>query len=321
MQTQFPDKSTATADASPAPYRPHRTARIAVANIRSSSHALREWGDPANPAVVLLHGWMDASSSWQFLVDALPDAFFDAHHFIAPDWRGFGDSEWPPATVSGYWFADYHADLDALLDQRLPGRPVMLVGHSMGGNIACIYAGLRPTRVARLVSLEGFGLPDTEPGAAPERLVHWLDHLRDTANAPPSLRPYPSIAALAARLRQSNPRLTVDRSLYLAAEQSLQTAAGFMLKHDPRHKSPGPIPYRLADAEAAWRRVTAPTLWVQGDQSELLTRFHGNDDADLARRAACFANIRRETLAGAGHMLQQDQPETLARMLVEFLSD
>lgn len=320
MQTQFPDKSAVIADAPHAPYPPRRSARVDLANIRGLNHALREWGDPAKPAVVLLHGWMDASSSWQFLIDALPDSFFDAHHFIAPDWRGFGDSEWPPATVGGYWFADYHADLDALLDQRLPGRPVMLVGHSMGGNIACTYAGLRPARIVRLVSLEGFGLPDSKPDTAPDRLTQWLDHLRDAATAAPSLRPYPSIAALAERLRQANPRLTIDRSLYLAAEQAKPSADGFVLKHDPRHKSPGPIPYRLADAEAAWRRVSAPTLWVQGDQSELLTRFHGHNDDDLARRAACFANIRRETLAGAGHMLQHDQPEKLARMLVEFLS-
>jgi len=292
-------------------YSPRRTPRVSFANIRGLRHALREWGDPAAPPVVLLHGWMDASPSWQFLVDAMPGSF----RFVAPDWRGFGDSEWPQ---DGYWFADYHADLDALLDHFSPHAPVTLIGHSMGGNIACIYAGLRPGRVAKLASLEGFGLPDTTVDAAPERLLQWLDHLKA---APAALRPYSSLSDLAERLRKANPRLASERSLYLAAEQSRQMESGFVLKHDPRHKAPGPIPYRLAEAQAAWRRVTAPTLWVQGDSSDLLTRFHGSDDADLSRRAACFANIRRATLPDAGHMLQHDQPEALARLLEEFLGD
>lgn len=302
---------TSTSDNSPQypTYSPRRGPRVSFANIRGLRHALREWGDPAAPPIILLHGWMDASSSWQFLVDAMPDHW----RFVAPDWRGFGDSEWPQ---DGYWFADYHADLDALLDHLSPDVPATLIGHSMGGNIACIYAGLRPGRVAKLASLEGFGLPDTAADAAPDRLVQWLEHLREK---PASLRSYASLSDLAERLRKANPRLTAPRSQYLAAEQARQIDSGFMLKHDPRHKAPGPIAYRLAEAQAAWRRVTAPTLWVQGDMSELLTRFHGKDDSDLSARAACFANIRRVTVPDAGHMLQHDQPEMLADCLKEFL--
>jgi pimeloyl-ACP methyl ester carboxylesterase len=306
-----------TDNPSPGAHVPIRPPRLATANIRGVRHALREWGATAAPPMMLLHGWMDASSSWQFLVDALPDGFLASARLIAPDWRGFGDSEWPR---DGYWFADYHADLEALLDHVAGDAPVTLIGHSMGGNIACIYAGLRPQRVSRLVSLEGFGLPDMPPEGAPERLTQWLDHLKRVAGSSATMRPYASLADVADRLRRANSRLSEARSLYLAAQQSKRVNGGFMLKHDPRHKSPGPYSYRLAEAMAAWKRVTAPTLWVQGDQSELLTRFHGTDDSDLAARADCFANIRRETLQGAGHMLQHDQPEALARLLVDFLT-
>ncbi|MDX2217642.1 MAG: alpha/beta hydrolase [Burkholderiales bacterium] len=318
MQSSAPDKRDEASAFPDGAYRPRRNARLLHANIRGLDHAVREWGDPALPPVLLLHGWMDASSSWQFLADALPDSVFSRARVVAPDWRGFGDSAWPR---DGYWFADYHADLDALLDWLGPTRPVTLIGHSMGGNIACIYAGLRPARVGKLVSLEGFGMPDSPADAAPARLRQWLDHLKAEVASPAGPRPYPDIAALADRLRRANPRLTVERSLYLAAMQSRLTESGRVLKHDPRHKAPGALPYRLADAMAAWRCVTAPTLWVQGDQSDLLTRFHGTDDSDLAQRAACFANIRRQTLADAGHMLQHDQPEVLAARLAEFLAD
>ena len=58
---------------------------------------------------------------------------------LAPDWRGFGRSAAPG--VDSYWFPDYVADLDALLDRISPDAPVDLVGHSMGGNVVMSYAG------------------------------------------------------------------------------------------------------------------------------------------------------------------------------------
>ncbi len=47
---------------------------------------------------------------------------------VAPDWRGFGDSEWVPG---GYWFPDYFADLDGLLDALAPQSRARVIGHSM----------------------------------------------------------------------------------------------------------------------------------------------------------------------------------------------
>uniref|UniRef100_UPI002362DFF1 alpha/beta fold hydrolase n=3 Tax=Pseudomonadota TaxID=1224 RepID=UPI002362DFF1 len=80
------------------------------------------------PPLVLLHGWMDVGASFQFVVDALAGD----REVIALDWRGFGLSE---ASGAGcYWFPDYLADLDALLDAVSPSAPVDLLGHSMGGN-------------------------------------------------------------------------------------------------------------------------------------------------------------------------------------------
>ncbi len=105
---------------------------------------------------------MDGSASFQFLVDELQKDW----NVIAPDWRGFGLSGW---AREGYWFPDYYADLDALLALYAAEQPAQLVGHSMGGIIASAYAGIRPERVARVVSLEGFGLARTQPDAAPSR--------------------------------------------------------------------------------------------------------------------------------------------------------
>ena len=78
-------------------------------------------------------GWTSARSC-QFVVDALAEE----RYVLAPDWRGFGLTD--GGGVDNYWFPDYLADLDWLLDHYAGDAPVDLVGHSMGGNVAMQYA-------------------------------------------------------------------------------------------------------------------------------------------------------------------------------------
>ena len=136
--------------------------------IRGLRYHLRHWrGDPAQ-RMVLLHGWMDVSASFQFLVDALARDW----DVVAPDWRGYGLTDWGRSDC--YWFPDYLADLDALLERIQPDAPANLAGHSLGGNVACLYAGVKPQRIAKLVNLEGFGMAPTRPEQAPRRYARWL---------------------------------------------------------------------------------------------------------------------------------------------------
>ncbi|RTL52111.1 MAG: alpha/beta fold hydrolase, partial [Rhodocyclaceae bacterium] len=132
-----------------------RLSRSEFVPVRHLRYHVRCWGQatPGQPPLVLLHGWMDVAASWQFVVDAL----VTERHIIAPDWRGFGFTE--GGKVDHYWFPDYLADLECLLDHYAAATPVDLVGHSMGGNVAMLYAGVRPERIRRLVNLEGFGMP------------------------------------------------------------------------------------------------------------------------------------------------------------------
>src|SRR5687768_5300558 len=97
--------------------------------VRKLRYHIRHWGNPGARKVFMLHGWMDVSASFQFVVDSLKQDW----HVIAPDWRGFGLSDPLPADTP--WFPDYLADLDAILDHYSEGEPALLVGHSMGGNV------------------------------------------------------------------------------------------------------------------------------------------------------------------------------------------
>lgn len=259
---------------------------------------------------MLLHGWMDVSASFQFLVDALRGEW----DVYAPDWRGYGLTEWSRADC--YWFPDYLADLERILLALGLSEPVMLVGHSLGGNVATLYAGVRPGRVAKVVNLEGFGLSPTRPEDAPGRYARWLDELAD----PPRLKPYASFDALAARLQKSNPRLAPERAAFLARHWGREGEGGaVVLRGDPAHKIINPMLYRYEEALACWREVHAPVLWVEAAQSQAAQRL-GLDAAAQAERRSAFRNVRQATLQDAGHMLHHDQPETLAQLIEPFLA-
>ena len=278
--------------------------------IRGLRYHVRHWRSRGAPKMVLLHGWMDVSASFQFMVDALR-APWDVY---APDWRGYGLTDWGKADC--YWFPDYIADLDALLEHIEPGAAVNLVGHSLGGNVAALYAGVRPARIARFVNLEGFGMAPTHAEQAPKRYARWLEELRD----PPALRSYDSFSALADRLQQGNPRLSRERAEFLARHWGQQAPDnGVVLRGDPAHKIVNPVLYRYEEVRACWQKVRAPVLWVQGAESETPNRLHLNP-AQIAERRAAFPNVKEVSVPEAGHMLHHDQPEAVARLVEEFLA-
>lgn len=283
--------------------------------LRGLRHHILRWGKPGTgqPTVVAVHGWMDVGASFQFMADSLLAQGFEGE-IVALDWRGFGLSD--ASGSDAYWFPDYLGDLDALLDQLSPDAPVDLLGHSMGGNIAMSYAGVRPQRVRRLINLEGFGLPDNPPDAAPQRLAQWLDELKE----PAQLKPYASLAEVAARLQKNNPRLPDDKAAWLAPHWARETAEGYALRADPVHKRVNPVLYRAAEVDACWRAITAPTLWVEGADTQVLRWWGGRyRREDFEARLAQVAQLQRRVLPDAGHMLHHDQPALLAAEVSGFL--
>lgn len=252
---------------------------------------------------------MDVSASFQFLVDL----FRHPWHVIAPDWRGYGLTD--RGGSDSYWFPDYFADLEQILAHFQPCGPVLLAGHSMGGNVASMYAGVRPERVARLVNMEGFGLVDSRPEDAPRRLARWLDQV----GAGAGLRDYGSYPELADRLQSGNARLTRERALFLARHWGMDIAGGRVaLRADPGHKRVNPVLYRLEEAKACWRAITAPVLWIEGENSQNAGALRMSA-ADRDSRKASFSNLVERLIPDAGHMVHHDQPERVAAHIEEFL--
>lgn len=276
------------------------------------------------PPLVLLHGWMDVAASYQFMINAFSDGFMAGRTLIAPDWRGFGQTR-PRHSASApdhYGFADYLADLDFLLDHYAPGQAVDLVGHSMGGNVAMLYAGIRPARVRKLVNLEGFGLPASRPVQAPGRYAQWLDQLKSLQRGEISLKPYASRDAVASRLMKTNPRLGADKAHWLAAHWAQPDASGqWRIRGEAAHKVVSAQLYRLDETLAIHRCISAPTLAVEASDDSMARWWKGSYTlADYHERLGQVPDVRSAVIQNAGHMLHHDQPETLARLIETFLA-
>jgi pimeloyl-ACP methyl ester carboxylesterase len=308
-------------------YQVIRLSRSEFLPIRHLNYHVRLWGEaqPGVAPLVLVHGWMDVAASWQFMVDALSDAFASGRLIIAPDWRGFGLTETPPGT-DHYWFPDYLADLDFLLDHYVAGESVDLVGHSMGGNVAMLYAGVRPGRIRRLVNLEGFGMPATRPAQAPGRYAKWIDELKALHHGDKALKSYDDLAGVAHRLMKTNPRLQPAQADWLARHwaRPVPQADGttrWEILGDPAHKITNAQLFRLDEVLEVFARITAPTLAIEASDDSLSLWWKGQYSlAEYHERLKTVPRLTCGVVHDAGHMLHHDQPRALAGQIESFLA-
>jgi pimeloyl-ACP methyl ester carboxylesterase len=282
-------------------------------SIRGLRYHIRHWGLPDAPCIFMLHGWMDVSASFQFVVDELQRKW----HVIAPDWRGFGLTEIAPGGT--YWSPDYLADLDAILRHYTPDEPACIVGHSLGGNVAMVYSGVRPERVAKLVNLEGFGLQATAPEQAWQRYAQWLEEEQE----PPTMSDYPSQEAVVQRLKKNNPHLPDEKADFLSRHWAAPGEEGrWRILGDPAHKRINPVLYRIDEVLACWSRIAAAVLWVEADHPHFMRWAEDNQAArkEVDHRIASIPDVTRATVENAGHMLHHDQPKVVAGLIESFLS-
>lgn len=280
------------------------------------AHHVLAWGDDDAPRTTLLvHGYMDAAGTWDRVAPALAAG---GARVLAPDMRGFGRG--PRVPAGGYYhFADYVADLSALLDHFIGSAPVALVGHSMGGTITTLFAGAFPERVTHLASLEGLGPPDTPMSAGPLRMRSWIEGVkavraRAQATEPSTLSREEARRRLAMNHAGIAPEILATRLPHLVREvEDVPDGDRVAWRHDPLHRTTSPVPFFSALFVEFARRVTAPVLFVSGGP----TGFHPPDEE---ARLAAFARLERREIGDAGHMMHWTRPTELAAILATFLT-
>jgi pimeloyl-ACP methyl ester carboxylesterase len=298
-------------------YQVQRPPRSEFVPIRNLSYHVQTWGNPApgKTPLVMVHGWMDVAASYQFVVDALGHD----HYVIAPDWRGYGKTS--SGGADNFWFPDYLADLDFLLDHYAPDQTVNLVGHSMGGNVVMHYAGVRPERIRRLVNLEGFGMPATMPDQAPGRYAKWMDELKKLHKGEMDLHPYSAPAGVARRLMKTNPRLSADKAEWLARHWAQENVQGeWNILGEPGHKLSNANIYRVEEVRALYQRLSMPVLAVEASDNSLDFWWKGQFTlAEYHERIKVVPNLEIARIEDAGHMMHHDQPEVLAALIERFI--
>ena len=268
-----------------------------------------DWGNPARPPLLLVHGGRDHCRNWDWTAAALRDDW----HVIAPDLRGHGDSQW--STDGSYTMAGYIYDLAQLVhQQRL--APVTIIGHSLGGNVALRYAGIYPDSVARLVAIEGLGpsaerLAERKATPIDARMDEWIREQRALAGRLP--RRYPSIEDAFRRMQEENPHLTAEQARHLTVHGANQNEDGtYSWKFDNYVRAFPPYDMSRRDIETLWNRIACPTLLLYGTES-----WAGDPAAD--GRAAHFRHSRVVGVERAGHWLHHDRLDEFLNIVRMFL--
>ena len=270
-----------------------------------------DWGNPKAPPMILLHGGQDHCRNWDWVAQRLRNDY----HILAPDLRGHGDSQWSP---DGNYSVSAHVyDLAQLIHQQKLA-PVTIVAHSFGGFITLRYAGLYPENVAKLVVIEGLGLPpkmlaERERKSLDERLREWIEDQRSLSGR--RSKRYASIDEAFTRMQEENRHLTPAQARHLTIHGIMQNEDGsYSWKFDNYVRSFAPIDLREEEVQYLWSRITCPTLLVYGRES-----WASNPMED--GRIVHFRNARVESFDNAGHWVHHDRLDAFIEATRAFLSE
>ena len=263
------------------------------------------WGDGAKPPLLLIHGGQDHCRNWDFVASRL----IESYTLYAPDLRGHGDSGW--AIGGMYSLPEFVYDTSVLADS-LP-RPLVLIGHSLGGAIALQYAGTFPDAVSRVIAIEGWGPPMIEEQPAHLRMRQWVQHMHEMERRKP--RRYPNREEATRRMIEANLHLTPEMARHLTLYGTRMNEDGtFSWKFDNYVRIRSPYQFNLEDAEDIWGQITAPTLLIKGAESWA-------PDPERSGRVASIRQRQTVVIESAGHWVHHDQLDRVMDVMLDFLAE
>lgn len=266
--------------------------------------AARAWGDPASPPLLALHGWLDNAGSF----DRLAPRLAGDRYVVALDLRGHGRSSHLP---QGEWYhyVDRFDELRAVFDHFGWARAGLL-GHSLGGTLASLFAALYPERVDELLLIEALGPLTNAAADALAQLRRALDQRAAHAARRP-LRVFPDLqAAVAARvaangLSEAAARAIVERGV-------TPVDGGWVWSSDPRLTLASPMRFTEAQVLAMLSGIRARTLLVLAEPETSYLPA-----AMMDARAAQVADIHVVRLPG-NHHLHLEDADAVASAIAAF---
>ncbi|PTL81638.1 type I polyketide synthase [Vitiosangium sp. GDMCC 1.1324] len=258
------------------------------------------WGPEDAPLVLCVHGVLDQGASWDELAVGLVER---GYRVVALDLRGHGRSGHHPANVA-MTVLDFLLDLTTVANHATDAtkRPFILIGHSMGGAVATLFASAYPERVERLILVEPVIPHLREQHGALDLLKNELRYLTE----PPAHTAYPDLTTAARMLTLSHGGLSTGRSLKLAQRITEPCDGGLRWSWDARLRNPLGIDLGFSRAHylALLDGLAVPSMRIYGTTSQFAgTPVLVPSDARLPRS-------RSVSIAG-GHNLHTDDAAAL----------
>jgi pimeloyl-ACP methyl ester carboxylesterase len=278
-----------------------REIEIELAHLRL---AARAFGDPALPKLLALHGWLDNAASFDRLAPLLCEHF----HIVALDLPGHGRSAHRPPAL-WYHYIDYLGDVLAAAD-ALGWQRFGLLGHSLGGAIASMIAGVAGERIERLLLIEALG-PMTLP--AEQTLTHLQRSLGERGQTG-TLRVFASEEEAAQVRVRGNGLLTLSRdaAMALIARGTMAVAGGVSWSSDQRLTLTSPVRYTEEQISSVLSGIRAPTLLVLAEPSPPFLSAEM-----IQKRSVLVPGIRIVRIPGSHHLHLED-PQPVSAAILQF---
>lgn len=266
--------------------------------------AVQEHGPQTAPVIIALHGWLDNSASFINLAELLPQ-----FRFLALDFPGHGLSSHRHEQAD-YAIWNYLADVLAVVEHFACSRFILL-GHSMGGAVATLFAALYPQYIERLVLLDAVGPHATAAVDAPAQMLQAMQMLK-TRKLNYRHR-YPDLAAAVAA--RANKGLSTAAASLLAGRGVLADKKGYYWQLDARLSMKNMLSLDEEQAESFIRQISCPVLLVAAPA------YWVGHRAWFERRLTYFQQLQVHSLDGGHHQHMEAHAGKIAELITAFCTE
>ena len=266
--------------------------------------ACKIWGNPENPPVIALHGWLDNANSF----DPIAPYFQNNFYFIAIDLPGHGHSSHIPAS-SNYHFIDGAFAVIQIMN-ALNLDKVHLLGHSMGACLSSIIGGIAPERFLSLCLIEGLGPFSHPEKTACKQLTTYLNYL--THEKSKKTKGYSELES-AARARAIKGYVSLDIAKILCHRGLIKQHGYYYWRHDKRLLGPSTLYMTELQVLSCLEQISAKTCLIWASKG------FSFDSKLMQERVKAIKDLQIEHLDG-GHHIHMEQPEAISKLLIEFMS-
>lgn len=225
--------------------------------LSSGELALQYWGDANNPLILCLHGWLDNSASFHLLAQQL----MKDYQLLLVDLPGHGLSD-PLADGAHYYIWQNIETLYEIM-QKLNIERVNLLGHSMGGVVASLFAGTFATKVNSLVLLDSLGPLASSAQQTPSQLAKAII---DSQKLGSGLRVFADVEQALSARKKSSPEMTDDALRPIVERNLIKVEGGYSWRTDKRLRHSSKVRLTEDQVQVFLAGISAQVLVIFAEQ-------------------------------------------------------